>query len=168
MDVRRYPVEDVPVDMTEIEARPDVLTYASAPLSDPAVVSGWPHLEFWASSDRDDTEWHVKLTDVDENGRSLKVCQGCLRASYRDSLEHPTPLTPGRPHRFDVELWPVHHCFLPGHRIQVTITSSDFPWFARSLNQFGPLKDQSEPLVATNTVHHGGEFPSRVILPVEE
>ena len=83
--------------MTEIEARPDVLTYTSEPLAETVVVSGWPHLEFWASSDRDDTEWHVKLTDVDEDGRSIKVCQGCLRASYRDSLEHPTPLTPGEP-----------------------------------------------------------------------
>jgi predicted acyl esterase len=77
------------------------------------------------------------------------------------------PLTPGAPHRFRVELWPVHHTFLPGHRIRVTITSSDFPWFARSLNQFGPIKDQAEPLVAMNTIHHGGKFPSRIILPVE-
>lgn len=167
LDVKRYPIEDVPIVMNEVEARPDVLTYTSLPLAQPLTVSGWPHLEFWASSDRDDTEWHVKLTDVDAQGRSVKVCQGCLRASYRDSLAQPTPLTPGTPHRFCVELWPVHHTFLPGHRIRVTITSSDYPWFARSLNQFGPLKDQSEPLVARNTVHHGGEFPSRIMLPVE-
>ena len=168
LDVKRYPIEDVPIVMNEIEARPDVVTYTSATLGQPLTVSGWPHLEFWASSDRDDTEWHVKLTDVDPDGRSVKVCQGCLRASYRDSLEHPTPLTPGEPQRFRVELWPVHHTFLPGHRIRVSITSSDFPWFARSLNQFGPMKDQSEPLVAVNTIHHGGEFPSRMVLPVEE
>jgi putative CocE/NonD family hydrolase len=167
MDVKRYPIEDVPIDMTDIEARADVITYTSEPLLEPLVVSGWPHLEFWASSDRDDTEWHVKLTDVDEHGRSFKVCQGCLRASYRDSLEHPTPLTPGEPTRFRVELWPVHHAFLPGHRVRVSVTSSDFPWFARSMNRFGPLKDQAESLVATNAVHHGGAHPSRIILPVE-
>lgn len=167
IDVTKYPIEDVPIDMTEVEQRSDVITYTSDPLGQPLTVSGWPHLEFWASSDRDDTEWHVKLTDVDENGRSIKVCQGCLRASYRDSLEQPSPLTPGEPHRFRVELWPVHHTFLPGHAIRVSLTSSDFPWFARSLNQFGPLKDQSDPLIATNTIHHGGNFPSRIILPVE-
>ena len=32
MDVKRYPIEDVPVEMTEIEARADVLTYTSEPL----------------------------------------------------------------------------------------------------------------------------------------
>jgi hypothetical protein len=41
------------------------------------------------------------------------------------------------------------------------VTSSDFPWFARSLNQFGPLKSQFEPKVAVNTIHGG-----RLVLPV--
>lgn len=168
MDVRRYPIEDVPVEMSGIEARDDVLTYTSEPLQEAIVVSGWPRLELWASSDRDDTEWHVKLTDVDAEGRSIKVCQGCLRASYRESLEHPAPIVPGEPTRFSIELWPVHHAFLPGHRIRVSVTSSDFPWFARGMNRFGPLKDQAEPLVATNTLHHGGPCPSRLILPIEE
>lgn len=166
LDITRYPIEDVPILMNEVEARADVLTYTSAPLESPVEISGWPHLELFAASDCDDTEWHVKLTDVDPSGRSVKVCQGCLRASYRDSIEHPTPLTPGVIHRFDVELWPVHHVFQPGHQLRVTITSSDFPWFARSLNQFGPLKNQSELKVATNTVHHGAPHASRIRLPI--
>jgi putative CocE/NonD family hydrolase len=167
IDVELYPVQDVPLDQTAVEARADVLTWTSAPLTEEVVVSGWPHLELFASSDCDDTEWHVKLTDVGPDGRSMKVCQGCLRASYRDSLEHPSPLTPGEIHRFLVELWPVHHAFLPGHRIRVSVTSSDFPWFARSLNQFGSLKDQAIPKVATNTIHHGGDHASRIILPIQ-
>ena len=152
--------------MSAIEARHDVLTYTSDALTEPLEISGWAHLELFAASDCDDTEWHVKITDVGPDGRSLKVCQGCLRASYRDSLEHPTPLTPGEVHRFEVELWPVHHVFLPGHRVRVLITSSDFPWFARSLNRFGPLKDQADPRVATNTIHHDPAHPSRLRLPV--
>jgi len=51
--------------------------------------------------------------------------------------------------------------------VRVPITSSDFPWFARSLNHFGPLKDQAEPRIATNTVYHGGAHPSRLVLPIE-
>ncbi len=167
INVKGYPVEDVPLDQTAVEARPDVITYTSEVLEEEVVVSGWPHLLFTGGSDCDDTEWHVKLTDVHPDGRSFKVCQGCRRASFRDSLSNPTPLTPGSSHQFDVELWPVHHAFLPGHRIRVTITSSDFPWFARSMNRFGPLKDQAEPRVATNFVNHGGPHPSRIVLPIE-
>jgi putative CocE/NonD family hydrolase len=166
LNIALYPIEDVPIVMDEVEARPDVLVYTGEPLTEELEISGWAHLDLFASSDCDDTEWHVKLTDVHPDGRSIKVCQGCRRASYRDSLEHPTPLTPGEVHRFDVELWPVDHVFLPGHRIRVTITSSDFPWFGRNLNRFGPLKDQAEPRIATNAVHHGGAHASRIRLPI--
>jgi putative CocE/NonD family hydrolase len=156
----------VPIILNAVEARADVLVYTSEVLSEELEISGWPHLELFASSDCDDTEWHVRITDVYPDGRSVKVCQGCRRASYRDSLEHPTPLVPGEIYAFDIELWPVEYAFQPGHQMRVTVTSSDFPWFARSLNQFGPLKDQSDPKIATNTVHHGAPHASRVRLPV--
>lgn len=165
--VRQYPFEDVPLEQTANEQRPDVLCYTSSPLEKELTVSGWATLQFYGASDGDDTDWHVKLTDVGPDGRSFKVTQGCLRAACRDSLETPAPLVPGQAYRFDVEFWPTHHVFLPGHRMRVTVTSSDFPWFARSLNRFGPVRDQSEPRVAINTVFHGGAQASRLILPTE-
>jgi uncharacterized protein len=167
LDVRKYPLEDVPLEQTDNERREDVLTYTSDALREPLVISGWAHLEMTADSDCDDTDWHVKITDVHPDGRSFKVTQGCLRASYRDSLSEPTPLEPGVPTPFRVELWPTHHSFQAGHRIRVSVTSSDFPWFARSLNAFGPIGPQSDPRKARNTVHHGGDTPSRLVLPVE-
>jgi len=168
LDVRNYPVEDVPLDQSVNETRDDVLTYTSEPLTEALTVSGEAHVFLAAASDREDTDWHVKITDVQEDGRSLKVTQGCLRACHRDSLEEATPMVPGRTYEFDVEMWPTHHVFLPGHRIRVSVTSSDFPWFARNLNAMGPIVKQSTPLVATNTVHHGGSRGSRVVLPIEK
>jgi len=168
IDIRRYPVfEDVTMEQTTTEQRDDVVCYTTPPLAEPLTVSGWPSLELFASSDGEDTDWHVKLTDVWPDGRSFRVTQGCLRAACRDSLETPTPLVPGEVYRFDVELWPTHHVFLPGHRVRVTVTSSDFPWFARSMNRFGHIAELAEPRVAVNTVHHGGAHASRVRLPVE-
>ena len=163
IDIRHYPVEHVPLDQTSNEARHDVITYTGALLTEPVTISGWAHLRLRASSDCDDTDFHVKIIDVRPDGRSMKVTQGCKRASYRDSLEHPAPITPGEPFEIDVEFWPTHHVFLPGHQIRVTVTSSDFPWFARNLNQFGHIRYQSEANVAINTILPG----SKIILPVE-
>ena len=56
--------------------------------------------------------------------------------------------------------------FLPGHRIRLTVTSSDFPWFARSVNRFGPPRAGAHPRIALNTVRHGGAHASRLVLPV--
>ena len=102
----------------------------------------------------------------DAAGRSLKVAQGCLRASYRDSLREPTPLTPGSIYRFDVELWPANHAFLPGHRIRVSVTSSDFPRYDRNLNTGGAFGEEARSVVASNTVFHDGARPSHLVLPI--
>ena len=167
VDVTSYPVENPPLAQNTNEARADVLTFTGEPLAEDLVISGWAHLELYASSDCDDTEWHVKITDVDPDGTSRKVTQGCLRAACRHSLTDLVPLTPGEVSRFDVELWPTHHAFRAGHRVRVTVTSSDYPWFARSLNRFGLVSAQGEPRVAHNTVVCGDEHPSRIVLPVE-
>lgn len=165
VDVRKYPFEDVPLDQGPVEARDDVVVYTGPALTEALRVTGWPHLELHAATDGDDTDWHVKLTDVHPDGRSVKVSQGCLRAACRDSLQHPTPLVPGQVYAFDVELWPVNHVFLPGHRVRVSVTSSDFPWFARSLNRFGRIETLDDPRPAINTLYHGSATPSRIRLP---
>ena len=96
------------------------------------------------------------------------MTQGCLRASYRASLEDPTPVPADQALMYDIELWPTHHAFLPGHRIRVTVTSSDFPWFARNLNRFEPISTASDPRVAVNTIFHGPQASgSWIELPIE-
>jgi uncharacterized protein len=167
LDVRLYPIEDVPLDQTAVEARDDVIVYTSEPLTEELAISGWPRLELSAVTDGDDTDWHVKLTDVAPDGRSRKVTQGCLRAAYRVSLTEPSPVRPGEPYTYAIELWPTHHAFLPGHRIRVSVTSSDFPWFARNLNRWEPIASACEPRVARNTVLHRPDARSRLLLPVE-
>lgn len=167
IDVRLYPFEDVPLDQTANERRADIVAFTSEPVTEAVTLSGWAHLVFHGSTDGDDTDWHVKITDVDPDGVSRRVTQGCLRAACRTSLEEPAPVAPSEVLEYDVEMWPTHHVFLPGHAIRVTVTSSDFPWYARSMNQFGPVRLQGEPRVARNAVHFGGDFASRIVLPIE-
>lgn len=168
IDVRLYPIQDNPLNQTDVEKRDDVVTFTSDPISEALAVSGWAHFQFYGSSDCDDTDWHVKITDVDTRGRSNRVTQGCLRAACRDSLEVLSPIKAHEVYLYDVEMWPTHHVFLPGHRIRVSVTSSDFPWYARSLNRFGPVRDQSDGRRARNTIWYGGTYPSRVLLPSDD
>ena len=37
-------------------------------------------------------DWHVKVTDADPDGRSLRLTQGCLRAACGNSLTNLEPL----------------------------------------------------------------------------
>jgi uncharacterized protein len=73
---------------------------------------------------------------------------------------------PNEVYEFNLVLTPVTHAFLAGHAIRVTITSSDFPAYARSLNRFGSYATLDQPRTALQTIHHGRHSPSRVVLPV--
>jgi putative CocE/NonD family hydrolase len=154
-----------PLDLEQLVGRDDVLRFSSEPLERPLTVSGWSFLELRATTDGDDTDWFANLADVRPDGRWVRVAGGCLRASYRDSLTTPEPVPAGEPVRYRVELTPALHTFQPGHRIGLLVASAEFPWFARGMNRFGPIRDQADPRVAYNVVHFGADA-TRLLLGV--
>jgi uncharacterized protein len=58
--------------------------------------------------------------------------------------------------------------FLPGHRIRLEVSSSNFPRFDRNTNTGGVIADESaaQATVAVNRVLHGPGYPSHLTLPV--
>ena len=89
---------------------------------------------------------------------------------YRDPSAEPRPLDAG-PDRVSVTigLGHIHHTFAAGHRIEIDVTSSNFPRRARNTNSGNPIlaNDRDADIrVAVNTVHHGETTPSFIELPI--
>ena len=152
------------VDQRPVDAR--CLTYTSAPLQEELEVTGPVKAVLFGMSSATDTDWVVRLNDVHPDGYSRPVCDGILRARYRESFEHPQLLDPGKVYRFEVDLWATSNAFLPGHRIRVVVTSSSFPRFDRNLNTGGPIHKEAAGQAAINTVLHDALRPSHIVLPV--
>ena len=150
----------------EVEER--CLTFTSEPMSAELEVTGHVKAVIYGMSSAPDTDWVVRVTDVHPDGYSRLVCDGILRARYRDSFEEPTPLSPGQVYKFEIDLWATSNAFLPGHRVRVSVTSSCFPRFDRNLNTGGPIHREAVGQVAINTVFHDSARPSHVVLPVVE
>ena len=142
------------------------LTYTTEPLDDELEVTGPVKAILYGSSSAPDTDWVVRLTDVHPDGYSRPVCDGILRARYRESFEHPKLMVPGEVYRFEVDLWATSNVFLPGHRIRVVVTSSSFPRFDRNLNTGGPIHKEAVGQVAENSIKHTSSYPSHIVLPV--
>lgn len=163
------PIESVgflgfpPNDYSGVEAR--MLTYTSPVLEETLNVVGPVKAVLYASSSSRDTDWVVRLCDVWPDGRSIKVCDGILRARYRDQSMKESLLVPDEVYRFDVDLWAAAQSFLPGHRLRVQVTSSDFPRHDPNLNTGGLFGEETEGVVASNTVFHDESRPSHVLLP---
>ena len=56
--------------------------------------------------------------------------------------------------------------FKKGHKIRLQLTSSSFPHYDRNLNTGGNNYDETQWVVADNTVHHTGERGSYVLMPI--
>lgn len=155
-----------PHDQTQAEKRPDVLVFTSDALTDELEVTGPVKAVLHAASSATDTDWTAKLVDVWPDGRAINLCDGIIRARYRQSAAEPTPIEPGRVYRYEIDLWVTSNAFLPGHKIRVEISSSNFPRFDRNPNTGHPFGGDAEIATATQTVYHDAEHPSHVILPV--
>ena len=44
MDIKKYPLEDIPLDQTLVESRPDVLSYSSEALLEELVILSLIHI----------------------------------------------------------------------------------------------------------------------------
>jgi predicted acyl esterase len=155
-----------PRDQKNVESRQDVLLFTSEPLASPLEVTGRVHVRLSASSDAPDTDFTAKLCDVYPDGRSFNVCEGILRARFRNGLDREVLMKPGHIYSFDIDMASTSIVFNKGHRLRVQITSSSDPGFDPNPNTGAPFRANSETRVAHNTVYLSGSHASCIILPI--
>jgi uncharacterized protein len=153
-------------DQRSVESREDVLVFTSRALANDTEVTGPITLTLFASSSGVDTDFTAKLTDVHPDGYSRNLCDGIIRARYRESFGSAVPLTPDSPYRFEVDLTATSNLFRAGHRFRLEVSSSNFPKFDRNLNTGLDYFTSGETKTAKQTVFHDAERCSFLTLPI--
>jgi len=153
-------------DQRGIEARADVLVYTSEPLEDALDVTGFVRARLYVSSDARDSDFTVKLVDVHPDGTAWNVDDTILRARYREGYDKEVFMEDGQVYELNPTAMSTSYEFKASHRIRVEVASSKFPQYMRNLNTGGNNYDETEGVIARNTVHHSAQFPSQIMLPV--
>lgn len=186
----RLPVKG-PHDQRETEGREDVLLFSTPVLDGPLKIVGQVKAKIWASSDRKDTDFTMKMTDVYPDGRSMFVLDGMVKARYRESYLKEELLIPGKIYEFDMDLGYIAIVIAKGHRLRVSVSSSNFdrwdinpntgePYGEHALTRrllsarFGPDANNTKPgkpeyetfLPAENRIYMDKNHPTHIILPV--
>ncbi len=153
-------------DQSEMELRPDILVYSTEPLREGIEVSGPVTVTLYVSSDARDTDFTVKLIDVDPEGHAYNLDETIQRARYREGYDRQVWMEDGEV--YEVVLGPLNtsNYFAAGHRIRIEVSSSNFPRFDRNMNTGGSNYDEVDGVVARNAVHHSSQHPSRITLTV--
>ncbi len=161
-----YAVPDGAYDQSEIETRHDVLVYTTPRLKEGVEVTGPVKVVLHVSSSAKDTDFTGKLVDVHPDGTAYIIQEGILRARYREGFDKKAWMRPEEVYRLEVDLHATSNYFRPGHRIRVEISSSNFPRFDRNLNTGGNNFDETQWVIAKNTIHHSKRYPSCIIIPI--
>jgi putative CocE/NonD family hydrolase len=155
-----------PDDYAAIERRDDVLVYMTSPLEADLEVTGPIRLKLFAASSAVDTDFTAKLVDVHPSGFVQRLCDGIVRARFRNGMDKPELIEPGAVYDYDIDLWNTSQVFFKGHRIGLEIASSAFPKYDRNLNSGEDLASGIRLVIAEQTVYHDAVHPSALILPV--
>lgn len=142
------------------------------PLPTAIEFTGHGVADIWISTPTPDANLFLYVEDVAPDGSVRVVTEGRLKASlrklgqapwalpgipwHRAFAEDAQPLTPGEPVRLQFDIMPASWTFAKGHRIQFTVTGSDWRERARD--------PQAQP--ATITLISDRERPSSVSLPL--
>jgi putative CocE/NonD family hydrolase len=153
-------------DQRAVEARNDVLVYTSEPLKEPIEVTGFVDAVLKVSSSAKDSDFTVKLVDVDQTGTAWIIGDTIFRARYRNGFDKPELMQPGQVYTIKPSPITTSIRFGAGHRIRVEVSSSTSPKWVRNLNTGGRNESESKGVVAVNTIHHAGDDASYIELPV--
>jgi len=154
-------------DQSKMEERNDILVYSSDVLKEGVELSGPIDVMLYVSSDAKDTDFTVKLIDVDENGKAWNLDETIQRMRYRDGYDKPLVwMEPNKVYKVAFQPMNTSNYFAPGHRIRIEISSSNFPRFDRNMNTGGKNYDEVKGVVANNSVHHSKQYPSEITISV--
>ncbi|CAH2600803.1 CocE/NonD family hydrolase [Rhodovastum atsumiense] len=154
-----------------LASRPDVLVFQTAPLADAVQVVGRVEFELWVATNGPDTDFTVKLIDVHPanadypRGYAMLLGDTIQRLRYAEDPGDPQIRRPGEVVRIRLGI-NIANLFLPGHRIRIDVSSSNFPKFDVNPNTGEPDGMSRRHRVAVNTVFCDRGRPSRVTLPV--
>jgi hypothetical protein len=154
-------------DQKFVAVRPDVLVYQTDVLREDVEVAGPVGVDLTVSTSGTDSDFVVKLIDVQPDGHQMLIRGEPFRAKYRNSFSKPEPMTPDTPTAINYEMPDINHAFLKGHRIMVQVQSSWFPLMDRNPQKFVDIYKATDAdfQKATERVYHSAAHPSRLELP---
>ncbi|MFI0711210.1 CocE/NonD family hydrolase [Streptomyces inhibens] len=134
-----------PRDNSALEAREDVLTFTTPPLTEPVDVLGPVFARLRISTDTGYADVFARLCDVDAQSRSTNVCDGLAR--LQTAGQAPSEVT--------VPMSSTAHRFAAGHRIRLQVSGGAHPRYARNPGTGEPSVDATRLMPVRITLHTG-------------
>jgi putative CocE/NonD family hydrolase len=153
-------------DQKEMELNENILVYTTDSLKDGIEISGFINSTLYLSSDVKDTDITIKIIDVYPDGRAYNLDETIQRVRYREGYDKEVFMEKDKVYKVNMTPMSTSNYFKKGHKIRIEISSSNFPRFARNLNTGGDNYNETESIIANNTIYHSKKYLSSITLPI--
>jgi hypothetical protein len=155
------------------------LKWASPPMAEDTEVTGPAALYLYASIDTEDTNFIVKLYDIDPHGNKIQLTTRWLKAPHRELDEKRSkPWRPHHPHtrsvsavpgevcKFAIRIYSFSNVFKAGHRIELELSSQES--FTDAAIALLPPDSFHLPSgrATTHKIYRDRSYPSHLLLPI--
>jgi len=154
------------------------LRYTTPAVTEEMELTGPGALYLYVSIDTDDTNFMVKLYDVDPSGKKVQLTTGWLKASHRElDQSKSTPWRPHHPHTRSIPVVPneiveyavcIHsfsNVFKVGHRMELEISSQESLTDAAVALLPPDSFHLPSGRATTHKIYRDGKHPSHLLLP---
>ena len=153
-------------DRAADEKRDDVLTYTTTPMGNPLEIAGQIKLHFFASASTPDTDFCAILTMLMPDGRSMFLTAGCVRARFRNSLDSPSLIVPGKIYEYELDLSHIAVTIKPGYALRLELCGQYYPTWNRNPNTGNSFLTDTELKISHHRIYHDAMHHSYLEMPV--
>jgi putative CocE/NonD family hydrolase len=142
-------------DRTALDARADIACFTAAPFEEAALLVGRVDLELWVEADAASFDISAVLSEVTPQGRAIVLTQGYRRVA------------PSEPLPLRISLRAICATIAAGSGLRLSLAGASFPAHPVNSGTGTPIAETraADCQVITLSLLHGGDCPSRLILP---
>lgn len=166
INTNRGPYDQRPVE----ENRSDIIHF-EYDVKSPKLITGRILSKLYIKSNCTDTDFTVKLSDVYPDGRVMLISDGIARMRYREGRDKSVLMDGNMEKVYEIliDLWSTSYLFNSGHKIRVSISSSNYPRFDVNPNtgvKIEPFDENTTFNYANNSIILAPQYPSGIIFPI--
>ena len=156
-----------PYDQNSLDARSDVISYTSHPLTTDVQISGRVKVTAYVESDQPDGDIVVRLVDKYPDGHNMLITDGIQRMRLRNGLTQADEafMQAGSVYTIEIDLPYTNYTWQAGHQIKVYVSGNSFNRWNVNPQNDGPMYTPGDTNVANIIIHQSATYPSSIELP---
>lgn len=148
-------------------SRNDIITFISEKLQDDAWITGSIEVHLFVSSSVNATAFTIKIIEIFADGMSINIVDDITDIRWIDE-EKIENYIPESVRELVFKMNDISWKISSNSKVRIDISSSNFPYYHAHPNIDKIWSETSDKIIANQTIYLGGDYPSRIILPILE